>query len=360
MTAIEMTLKSFAECIGSLLKEYSVLAPARVDGKLDYIWLDDPSQMELGDELPYKSPKEVLFPRVEPIIQFTKDGIVEPGHHKPILLVGVKPCDITSINMLDILFSEKNNQYDDPYYKRRRKMLITIGMECLQKKRGCFCEELGIDRTFSDSCDAFITFKNNSLVINILNANIESIFLKLDGKHFNQAPCVSKQVVPAQSVIAENQPSMSHGHANLSSKLNTQLSISADECDLFESIPWDKYSESCLSCGTCTYICPTCHCFEFQDVEKDGVITRNRCWDSCMYQKFTLHASGHNPRPTQKERFRQRVLHKYVYIPKKCSIIACTGCGRCIRSCPGGVNIYKTVKNIISHIQAPNKKGAVK
>ena len=148
MKAIEMTLKSFIEGVGSLLGVYSVLAPSRVDGVLDYCWIDDSSRIELSDELPYKSPKEALFPRVEPILRFSAEGIEETAHTKPILMLGLKPCDAASINMLDVIFSDRNNQYDDPYYKRRRNTLFTIGMECASEKRGCFCGELGIDRSF--------------------------------------------------------------------------------------------------------------------------------------------------------------------------------------------------------------------
>jgi len=357
MKAIEITLSSFIEGIGLLLENYSVLAPVRYDGILDFRWIDDPLKIELGGQLPYKSPKEALFPRVEPIIRFEKDGITDACHEKPMIVVGVKPCDIASINMLDIIFSEKNNKFDDPFYKRRRKNLITIGIECTQKSRGCFCEELGIDRSFSDGCDAFISVNGDKLIINILNPEAGSVFSGFDGRPVESMASASKEDDHIRPDFAEDRPSTPQYSTDPDH--DAKLDISADERDLFDSIPWNIYSESCLGCGTCTYVCPTCHCFEFRDVEKDGVVTRNRCWDSCMYPKFTLHASGHNPRPTQKERFRQRVLHKYLYLKRNCSIIACTGCGRCIRSCPGGVNIHRTVKDIISRIEAPDRKGAV-
>jgi ferredoxin len=128
------------------------------------------------------------------------------------------------------------------------------------------------------------------------------------------------------------------------------LELSADENILFDKVDWDRISETCIGCGTCTYICPTCHCFDFKDVAEKGVASRYRCWDSCMYPKFTLHTSGHNPRPTKTERYRQRIMHKYVYVKKNFGYIACTGCGRCVRSCPAGVNIKSVVKRIMEEM----------
>ena len=115
---------------------------------------------------------------------------------------------------------------------------------------------------------------------------------------------------------------------------------------MFDKIDWVKYTDICQGCGLCTFICPTCHCFEFKDVDENGSVCRYRNWDSCMFPKFTVHASGHNPRASIKERYRQRVLHKYSYIPKNFGYVSCTGCGRCIRSCPAGVNIRSIVEGI--------------
>jgi ferredoxin len=217
-------------------------------------------------------------------------------------------------------------------------------MGCLEKKPSCFCDELGIDMTFSENCDAFIAFNDidDSILMYIMNPKLETLF-----SEFNAAIMDSKEV---ESIEKEEHPNTS---------IESTLKIDAEETQLFEEIPWEIYSESCLECGICTYICPTCHCFEFQDVEDFGVTSRNRCWDSCMYPRFTLHASGHNPRSTQRERYRQRVLHKYLYVPKNCSVIACTGCGRCIRSCPGGVNIYKAVTDIIERIKSSRSEECV-
>jgi ferredoxin len=124
------------------------------------------------------------------------------------------------------------------------------------------------------------------------------------------------------------------------------LSIEAAEEDLFKKIEWENIVEICQGCGMCTYICPTCHCFMFKDVDEGASASRYRNWDSCMFPKFTLHASGHNPRASKAERYRQRVAHKYLYVRENFGSVACTGCGRCVRSCPAGMNIKTIVEGI--------------
>jgi ferredoxin len=114
----------------------------------------------------------------------------------------------------------------------------------------------------------------------------------------------------------------------------------------FEHPFWDTISGKCLACGTCTYMCPTCHCFDISDEIKgdDGVRIRN--WDSCMFPLFTKETSGHNPRTSQKQRWRQRLMHKFKYYVDNFDAIACVGCGRCVMSCPVNIDIRKIVQDI--------------
>lgn len=114
----------------------------------------------------------------------------------------------------------------------------------------------------------------------------------------------------------------------------------------FESPFWDTLYRSCLACGTCTYLCPTCHCFDITDEVKGDGGRRIRSWDSCMSWLFTMETSGHNPRTSQKERWRQRLMHKFKYFVDNFDAIACVGCGRCVINCPVNIDIRKIVTDI--------------
>ena len=115
---------------------------------------------------------------------------------------------------------------------------------------------------------------------------------------------------------------------------------------LFDRPEWKQLSESCLGCGTCTFVCPTCQCYDIEEFDTGKKVRRFRCWDSCMYSDFTQMSAG-QPRPTQLERFRQRFLHKLVYYPENNEgIFGCVGCGRCLAKCPIHMNIVKVIRTL--------------
>ncbi len=320
MKRIRTTKENFLKDVAGQLGNYLVYAPSDKAGKLDYLRIEDVSEIVLSNELPYKSAKEAVFPRVEQIMRFTKDDVLPTADTTPVMLIGAKPCDIASFDVFDGVFASEKGAYIDPFYKERRNNMIIIGMGCTSKKKGCFCDERGINMAFSDKCDAFITEDGDYLYVDFISDRVGFI---------SGEPCPDSQA-PAE--------------------IPATLKIDAEENEIFTSMPWDDYAASCLGCGTCTYVCPTCHCFDLRDADDKGCVTRCRMWDSCMYSNFTLHAGGANPRSTQPARYRQRVMHKYVYLRDNINVTACTGCGRCIRSCPGGINIHKTVKDIMGRM----------
>ena len=112
----------------------------------------------------------------------------------------------------------------------------------------------------------------------------------------------------------------------------------------FDSPVWEKLYKPCLACGTCTFVCPTCQCYDIKDYDTGHGVQRYRCWDSCMYSDFTMMAHGNN-RTSQMQRFRQRFMHKLVYFPaNNDGMYSCVGCGRCVEKCPASLNIVKVIK----------------
>ena len=114
--------------------------------------------------------------------------------------------------------------------------------------------------------------------------------------------------------------------------------------DRFNSPVWEELYKPCLACGTCTFVCPTCQCYDIKDYDTGHGVQRYRCWDSCMYSDFTMKAHGNN-RNSQMQRFRQRFMHKLVYYPvNNNGMFSCVGCGRCVEKCPSSLNIVKVIK----------------
>jgi sulfhydrogenase subunit beta (sulfur reductase) len=118
---------------------------------------------------------------------------------------------------------------------------------------------------------------------------------------------------------------------------------------MFESPFWDEQSLSCIRCGICTYLCPTCHCFDINDEIASSSPLRGervRNWDNCQFPDFTMHSSGHNPRPDRASRLRQRILHKFQYFVERYQNYQCTGCGRCVSKCPVRIDIIEVLDKV--------------
>ena len=315
-----------------LKKENKLVGPVDTGKVIEFRELNA-EDILMDDRVSYKSLKEYYFPQTELMFTFkeseAKDNTNIPGY----VIFGARPCDLEALRVMGIVYT--TGKYADSFFQRRfdKNLLIAIG--CKNEKPECFCNEMGVDREFSDFCDIMLVESDDSYII----------------KHLSE-----KGIKALESFkMPESQlshPKLSSCHTEFTKSLTPDTPITLhtgkDDTAYFDIIDWEKATETCKGCGICTYICPTCYCFDFKDVSKKDEAQRYKCWDSCMYPKFTLHASGHNPRENRHERYRQRVLHKYKYVPENFDgHVACTGCGRCIRSCPVGINI----KNIVNKIK---------
>jgi sulfhydrogenase subunit beta (sulfur reductase) len=311
-----LTKEEVLKLVEDKMNDYDIIGPVMTDKVLDFKAVNDIKKLVISDDVPYKSPKEVFFPQREKVLSFTKDmEVVEHKKSDKKLLIGPKPCDLKALKIMTAVFT-KGEFVDDVFLNNLNNTTI-VGIGCENEKNGCFCSMRGIDMNYSDLCDVFLQAENGSY--NVL------VFSEKGQELFDNKPEIleRKELDDGELVLNEN------------------------EIELFEEIDWDKMTRKCMGCGICTYICPTCHCFEFKDVKCDDTIDRYRCWDSCMNPKFTLHASGHNPRNAKADRYRQRIMHKFSYVKKNFGYTACTGCGRCIRSCPAGMNIKSIIEGIM-------------
>ena len=284
-----------------------------------------------------RSAKDLFFPQVENLVNFKMSGkkievIENRDPAEPFVVFGVRACDCRSFDILDRVFLEEPA---DTYYQTRRENGTVITLACSKPAETCFCGIFGIDAA-DPAGDVTCWMTEDALYWRANTTKGAALTKKLTLLE----DCNEEAVLAQQETVRNIIEKLPLNSLDLSGFDGEHL------MDWFNSSAWAELSESCLGCGTCTFVCPTCQCYDVQDFDTGKEVKRFRCWDSCMYSDFTMMAHGTN-RPTQKERFRQRFMHKLVYFPSKNDgIYGCVGCGRCLQKCPIHMNIVKVAKKL--------------
>ena len=288
-----------------------------------------------------RSAKDFFFPKTEHMVSYEINGkevkVVDPRQDiEDFVIFGVRSCDAKGFEVIDNVYLNMNPV--DSYYKNRREHGTVITLACNEPEKTCFCSTFGIDSSLSKpsgdvSCwlaDGKYYFQANTEKGKTFVEKAKSVLSEADDK-------------PVESLKKEIQDKMEKvpfAHLDLS-KFQGK-----DMLKIFNSKVWNSVAEACVGCGTCTYVCPTCMCFDVRDFDTGNGVRQVRCWDSCMYNDFTQMAAE-NPRHTQKERSRQRFMHKLMYYPMAHDgMFSCVGCGRCVENCPVNMNIVKVIKMI--------------
>ena len=293
----------------------------------------------LSDKLnTVRSAKDLFFPQTENLMDFKVLGkkveIIDTRREdEDFAVFGVRACDVCSLSVLDRVFLAEPV---DSFYKNRRDHGIILSMACTRPAETCFCGTFGIDAAAPEG-DVVCCRTADALY---LDAKTEKGAALLERVAELTAECGDEAVLEQQKLIRERLAKLPL--AGLSAE-----AFGAGKTDRFFGAPeWKELSESCLGCGTCTFVCPTCQCYDIKDFDTGNGVTRFRCWDSCMYSEFTKMSAG-QPRLTQLERFRQRFMHKLVYFPtNNDGMFSCVGCGRCVAKCPIHMNIVKVMKRL--------------
>ncbi len=333
---LKISLSRLEELFAAIAEKQTLYIPSdRADGAAEF------TKWEPGKALTQKlntlrSAKDFFFPQTENIVDFKMEGkniqvIDQRSEHEDFVIFGVRPCDARSFTILDKVFL---SEPVDSFYKNRRDHGTVVTMACSRPAETCFCGTFGIDATepegdaacWSDGEDLFIKANNDKGQAFI--DSISSLLEEGDTAKLDQVKAKTKEILSRLPL------------ANLSTAAFGGDTLN----EHFNSEKWAELSESCLGCGTCTFVCPTCQCYDIKDFNTGNGIKRFRCWDSCMYSDFTKMAHG-NPRTSQLERFRQRFMHKLVYFPANNNgEFGCVGCGRCLSKCPISMNIVKVMK----------------
>lgn len=284
-----------------------------------------------------RSAKDLFFPQVENLVSFRTEGkTVSIRENRedvaPFAVFGVRACDCRSFDILDRVFL---SDPVDTFYQARREMGTVITLACSRPEETCFCGSFGIDAA-NPAGDVTCWMDEENLYWQANTEKGEALTATLPMLEEGGQEEVAAQQEKTRNILKR----LPLADLDLSDFHNKEL------MEVFNSPLWDSLSESCLGCGTCTFVCPTCQCYDVEDFDNGREVRRFRCWDSCMYSDFTMMAHGTN-RPTQKERFRQRFMHKLIYFPRNNdNIFGCVGCGRCLQKCPIHMNIVKVAKKL--------------
>ena len=316
-------------------KQALYLPVDRNDGAAEYKKYE--SGMTMSSALnTVRSAKDFFFPQTENLVDFKMEGknievIDVREESRDFVIFGVRACDARSFTILDKVFLAEPV---DSYYKNRRDHGTVVTMACTRPAETCFCKTFGIDPTVPEGDAA--CFDDGENIFFLANNDKGQTFIDSIASLLEEGDATKLCDVQEKArAIMDKLPL---------AKLSTE-NFGGDKLnEYFNSEKWADLSEACLGCGTCTFVCPTCQCYDIKDFNTGHGIKRFRCWDSCMYSDFTKMAHG-NPRLTQLERFRQRFMHKLVYFPANNNgEFGCVGCGRCLSKCPISMNIVKVMK----------------
>jgi ferredoxin len=108
---------------------------------------------------------------------------------------------------------------------------------------------------------------------------------------------------------------------------------------------WKHLAERCRSCGNCSAVCSTSPCFDMDAAEAEAA----RRGDAERWRS----AASPGAHPVRREHFCQRLMHKFSTHPRRFDHVLCTGCGRCSRSCEGGVNLPEVLGGLVQLAHAP-------
>ncbi|MHC4626765.1 MAG: 4Fe-4S dicluster domain-containing protein [Planctomycetota bacterium] len=341
MDVVKIEKNKIAELLTAVSSDY-VLFAARVEGGIAaFRRINSATEIAADCRNPAISAKELFLPRAEVVYEFDGEKFIDDKlDSEKRVIFGMRPCDCRALMLLDKTFD--TDQIKDPFYVTRRQNTVVVAVACNRPLSNCFCTAVGGDPFDEEGADVLLGDIGEASLAKAITPKGEE-FLGQYGKFFSAGGSGSwdNQAKQARATIkCEWQAE------NVKRRLDER----------FESDVWETVSEKCLGCGACSYLCPTCYCFDLVDEKGADTIKKMRTWDCCMFRLFTLHASGHNPRPVNAPRLRQKIMHKFNYYPERHGVTGCVGCGRCVRCCPVNLDIRQLLEKVAAApVAAPEK-----
>lgn len=328
----KIAMASLNALFARIAADKKLYLPIEKAGKVDFYEWNEGETVRLDALKTVKSAKDVFFPQVENLLKFRVEGKSIEINQAPLceedfVIFGVRGCDAKSFEILDRVFLVDPR---DEFYASRRAHGIVVTLACGEPEESCFCTNFGVNPA-NPGGDVTAWIVGEEMFLQANTEKGEKLIAELDEAD-------KKAAEDEQARISEIVKKLPLNGLNLEGFDGEHL------MEKFNDPKWEGLSRACLGCGTCTFVCPTCQCYDIRDFDNGKSVTRYRCWDSCMYSDFTLMAAE-NSRHTQLQRYRQRFMHKLVYFPANNEgVYSCVGCGRCVEKCPQGLNIVRVIK----------------
>ncbi|MGI6216579.1 MAG: 4Fe-4S dicluster domain-containing protein [Coriobacteriales bacterium] len=305
-----------------------VFVPATVNGVKEFARYGNGVTPDFDMVNTTMPPKDLLFPQTQKMYHYSVDEngnyeIEEYDESREQVVFGIRPCDMRSIVCLDQVFLTKG--FVDEFYSNMRDKLTTVCIGCVKSEETCFCDSMGVDPTDAPNADVML-------------------------KDCSDVYLVVPQTDKGKAEVEKWSEFTEEGEAEpLGCEVTLKVSMDGVKQKLdnmYDAPIWDNMSIKCINCGTCTYVCPTCHCFDISQENRMKEGERFRCWDSCMFSEYTQMAGWHNPRPDKKKRVRNRFMHKLCFFEDRYGMTLCVGCGRCVEKCPVALDITRLIDEI--------------
>ncbi|MDR2345652.1 MAG: 4Fe-4S dicluster domain-containing protein [Planctomycetaceae bacterium] len=334
-----LTKDKLKEIISTLISDSKqIIAPVSIAGKYFYREISNSNEPIFDSVIkPANSIKEFFFPQHETICNYCyrgKELVISDTNllDKEQVIFGSRPCEAASLPILDKVFGW---DFQDNFFQQRRKLSTVITIDC-KPDNFCFCTSVGLSSKTSSGADAMlIPISENEFEVRIFTDRGMKIFDKevMEREAAESSETVSSETVSSETVSGEIVSGETVNIGGLPEVKFDAKNVQNYLTEHFADDVFDRLSIRCIGCGVCTYVCPTCHCFDIVDEGGANHGERVKNWDSCQFSFFTYHASGHNPRGDQSARQRNRIQHKFRIYPDKFGSILCTGCGNCAREC---------------------------
>ncbi len=334
--------KNFIRLLSNLERGYNVYVPVKKDNQRFYKKYTGPdNEILIGEARAFEPLKSFFNQARQTVAEDFKPDVVEP-QDKPFCTVGVKACDLKGFKIQDHIFL--NHDYPDPFYIKRRRENLIISSDCSCAIDTCFCLALGGKPYPQENFDINLSQVEGGFLVEVGSEKGKKVFDK-NSQLFKEASdnLIIQRKKQRQKVRGEVEKNIEENNIPNQDELEGAMEAG------YDSDIWEDEAKTCVECGACNVICPTCHCFLLYDQKDKDKMRRLRIWDSCLLKDFAKVAGGANPRPKLWMRLRNRFVKKFDFFPKVADVYACTGCGRCISACPAKIDIRQVLRRLVDN-----------